>query len=648
MKNLIWKKKSAKKAENTVNINKEFLSTIAPEGGITFKEDRYVKTGNGYEACIHVIDTPVNVGQYWLADIINRDDTVVVLDVVSENRAVTLKKLKKAMSEQQSRTFEERTIQEKYSAQYELEVLEDLNRQIAEQGEIIKEIHIRIYVAASDTETLDKKVGIIKEDLDGRSFRSSVFLFEEKDEWLSKIISIDEQKKLPSKRPGKGVPASTLGAGYFLDHTFLNDKTGFPLATTATGGSFIWDIFTVNGKRTFFNAIVLGNMGMGKSTLLKLIEEDAYAKNYFIRGYDKVRDYEFLVKQQKGKYLTLDGTDGKLNPLDIYATATKGEEASEIDIRGSFQQHISKVCTLFQFMSRDATDSDLKVFEQLLISFYVHKKLWGKNISDEELEKIGVVNLAPEKYPTMSEFLHYAEEVFKVKSQHGISTNMQMMYEKVILTLRNMVESYGDVFDGITTMRDFSDEQVVFFDIRGLSNMKQQVFHAQLYMSLTLIWNHAMQHGMKVKRMIEAGEISFAEAIKTLIFIDECHNLINESNIFAVETITNFQREMRKFLTGILLATQSPNEMLPDGMDSSTQSKLRTVFNLTQYKFLMGMDSSVIPKLKSVMEETFTQNEYEIITALDKGQALYYDREHKMLLDIEASPDQLSRYKGGA
>ncbi|EAC7705874.1 ATP-binding protein, partial [Listeria monocytogenes] len=121
--------------------------------------------------------------------------------------------------------------------------------------------------------------------------------------------------------------------GYFLDHTFLNDKTGFPLATTATGGSFIWDIFTVNGKRTFFNAIVLGNMGMGKSTLLKLIEEDAYAKNYFIRGYDKVRDYEFLVKQQEGKYLTLDGTDGKLNPLDIYATATKGEEASEIDIR---------------------------------------------------------------------------------------------------------------------------------------------------------------------------------------------------------------------------------------------------------------------------------------------------------------------------
>lgn len=87
--------KIGKKAENTVNINKEFLSTIAPEGGITFKEDRYVKTGNGYEACIHVIDTPVNVGQYWLADIINRDDTVVVLDVVSENRAVTLKKLKK-------------------------------------------------------------------------------------------------------------------------------------------------------------------------------------------------------------------------------------------------------------------------------------------------------------------------------------------------------------------------------------------------------------------------------------------------------------------------------------------------------------------------------------------------------------------------
>lgn len=644
----MWKPKKKTKAEAIVNINKTFLASIAPEGGITFREDRYVKTGSGFEACIHLIDTPVNVGQYWLADIINRDDTVVVMDVVSENRAVTLKRLKKAMSEQQARTHEERTLQEKYAAKYELDVLEDLNRQIAEQGEIIKEVHIRIFVAASDRETLDKKVGVIQEDLDGRSFRSSVFLFEEKDEWLSKVIPIDEQKKLPSKRAGKGIPASTLGAGYFLDHTFLNDPTGFPLATTATGGSFIWDLFTVNGKRTFYNIIVLGNMGMGKSTLLKLIEEDSYAKGYFIRGFDKVRDYEYLVNNQGGKYLTLDGTDGKLNPLQIYATATKGEEAKEIDIAGSFQQHISKVCTLFQFMSRDATDSDIKVFEQLLTSFYIHKKLWGKQLSEKELKEIGVVNLPPESYPTMSEFLHYAEQIFAAQSQKGISANMQSMYEKVILTLRNMVDSYGNVFDGITTMRDFSKEQVVFFDIRGLSNMKQQVFHAQLYMSLTLIWNHAMQHGMKVKQMIENGELTFEEAIKTLIFIDECHNLINESNLFAVETITNFQREMRKFLAGILFATQSPNEMLPDGMDSSAQSKLRTVFNLTQYKFLMGMDSSVIPKLRSVMEETFTQNEYEIITSLDKGQALYYDREHKMLLDIEATPEQLDRYRGGA
>lgn len=641
--------KKRKEKEKVIPIDKALLAKLAPEGGITFKEDRYVKTGSGYEACIHLVDTPVNVGAFWLADIINRDDTVVTMDVISENRAITLKRLKKAMSEQQARTAEERTLQEKYNAKYELDVLEDLNRQIAEQGEIIKEVQIRIFVAATDRESLDKKIGEIKEDLDGRSFKSAVYLFEEKDEWLSRYIPIDEQKKLVSKRSGKGIPATAFGAGYPFDHTYLSDPTGFPLATTATGGSFVWDLFTVNGKRTFYNIIVLGNMGMGKSTLLKLIEEDAFAKNYFIRGYDKMRDYEYLTKEQGGLYITLDGSDGKLNPLQIYATATKGEEAKEVDIEGSYMQHISKVCTLFQFMSKDASDSDLKIFEELLNAFYTHVGLWDTKAKTEaELHQLGVVDLPPERYPTMSQFLGFVENLFEQNRAKGLSVTMQTMYEKVILTIRNMVTSYGNIFDGITTMEDFSKEQVVFFDIRGLSNMKKQVFHAQLYMSLTLIWNHAMQHGMKMKAKMENGEISFAEAIKTLIFIDECHNLINESNLFAVETITNFQREMRKFLAGIIFATQSPNEMLPDGMDSSTQSKLRTVFNLTQYKFLMGMDSSVIPKLRSVMEETFTQNEYEIITSLDKGQALYYDRENKMLLDIEATPEQLARFKGGA
>lgn len=641
--------KKRKEKEKVIPIDKVLLAKLAPEGGITFKEDRYVKTGSGYEACIHLVDTPVNVGAFWLADIINRDDTVVTMDVISENRAITLKRLKKAMSEQQARTAEERTLQEKYNAKYELDVLEDLNRQIAEQGEIIKEVQIRIFVAATDRESLDKKIGEIKEDLDGRSFKSAVYLFEEKDEWLSRYIPIDEQKKLVSKRSGKGIPATAFGAGYPFDHTYLSDPTGFPLATTATGGSFVWDLFTVNGKRTFYNMIVLGNMGMGKSTLLKLIEEDAFAKNYFIRGYDKVRDYEYLTKEQGGLYITLDGSDGKLNPLQIYATATKGEEAKEVDIKGSYMQHIAKVCTLFQFMSQDATDSDLKIFEELLNAFYTHVGLWNpKAKSEAELQQLGVVDLPPERYPTMSQFLNFVEKLFEQNRAKGLSVTMQTMYEKVILTIRNMVTSYGNIFDGITTMEDFSKEQVVIFDIRGLSNMKKQVFHAQLYMSLTLIWNHAMQHGMKMKAKMENGEITFAEVIKTLIFIDECHNLINESNLFAVETITNFQREMRKFLAGIIFATQSPNEMLPDGMDSSTQSKLRTVFNLTQYKFLMGMDSSVIPKLRSVMEETFTQNEYEIITSLDKGQALYYDRENKMLLDIEATPEQLARFKGGA
>lgn len=50
-----------------------------------------------------------------------------------------------------------------------------------------------------------------------------------------------------------------------------------------TNGSVIYDPFKFDDVRTFFNILVLGKMGMGKSTLLKMIEEDQFARGNFIR-----------------------------------------------------------------------------------------------------------------------------------------------------------------------------------------------------------------------------------------------------------------------------------------------------------------------------------------------------------------------------
>nr|HAQ3419060.1 ATPase [Enterococcus faecium]HAQ7055984.1 ATPase [Enterococcus faecium]HAQ7748802.1 ATPase [Enterococcus faecium]HAQ7757914.1 ATPase [Enterococcus faecium]HAZ1071519.1 ATPase [Enterococcus faecium] len=77
-----------------------------------------------------------------------------------------------------------------------------------------------------------------------------------------------------------------------------------------------------------------------------------------------------------------------------------------------------------------------------------------------------------------------------------------------------------------------------------------------------------------------------------LAMIDECHNAINPDFIETVNYVTNFQREMRKVEAMTVLATQSPQEMVPENMSSDNFSKLKKVFEFSSTKIFMRMDES--------------------------------------------------------
>ncbi|GAB5759697.1 hypothetical protein JMUB7525_27130 [Staphylococcus aureus] len=47
----------------------ELLSQIQPRGGVNFKNDFYVRKGTGYETCITIYETPTDVEDFWLGQI---------------------------------------------------------------------------------------------------------------------------------------------------------------------------------------------------------------------------------------------------------------------------------------------------------------------------------------------------------------------------------------------------------------------------------------------------------------------------------------------------------------------------------------------------------------------------------------------------
>ncbi|MRU08359.1 ATP-binding protein, partial [Bacillus anthracis] len=146
----------------------------------------------------------------------------------------------------------------------------------------------------------------------------------------------------------------------------------------------------------------------------------------------------------------------------------------------------------------------------------------------------------------------------------------------------------------------------------------------------------------------EEKNLSIEDVKYFMVFLDECHNVINSQNEFANRYVLEFEREMRKFFAGIFFATQSPQEMLPPPGSTVDVSTMKAIFELTQYKIFLNMDNSVLETLKSVLGESLTESEFRILPELKRGEAIVQVSSTETY-NVMFDPDekQLERFKGG-
>lgn len=622
------------------------IATVQPQGGIEFKE-RYYRTGDGYTNCITIYDIPKILHDNWLDRICNRSGVISVLDISTIERHESVKKVNRSIGEQSSRLYQKNSkTMQKIEAQDAYQSLVGLGQNISQHGETMKRFVLRLYVSKDTEQALEEEVALIRKELESMGFKAQMMQFESKDNFLSLLYSYDQQKKhLSHFRKGYPIQAGQLGGGYYFNHEQLIDERGAYLGTTMTNGSFVFDPFKSDNIRTYFNILVLGKMGAGKSTLLKMIEEDQFAKGHFIRGFDKARDFAPMIRQQGGKILTLDGTDGRINILQIYGSSSISEEDLRVSQVNSYKIHLDKLKMQIKLINQDLSDTDLIEVKSAFNEFYMSYGIFDPKKGESQ----NVTQLPNDAYPTMSEFLKYFKDVYVPSLQSNDITEEKLRgLEKIEATITEMTQTYGDIFDGITTLEDMENEQVVMFDIEGVIALGDNVKNSVLFTALQLIWSQAMKHGRRYKNMIESGEIDEIDAKRFMFFIDECHNLINAKNEDVVEFIVKFQKEMRKFLAGVIFATQSPQELIPENPNSNVHAKLKQVFALTQSKFLMNMDPTDVKSLKGVIGGDIKDSEYARISQFHRGQALVHISGLKaMVINVSPTQDQLNRFSGG-
>src|SRR5699024_12150712 len=82
-----------------------------------------------------------------------------------------------------------------------------------------------------------------------------------------------------------------------------------------------------------------------------------------------------------------------------------------------------------------------------------------------------------------------------VCSSDLLSRTRASRLEKIELFIDNLVNTYGYLFDGHTTIPDFTNEQVIMFSIRTLTSLEENIFNAQMYNALNMIWDNLIKIG---------------------------------------------------------------------------------------------------------------------------------------------------------
>lgn len=630
------------KREEIRELDTELIAHIQPQLGISFRDEKYIRAGDGYEAVIYVYGYRKNVGTHWLLTLMNISSSVVILDVSTEDTAEALKAINKSMKEQSSRTKYSREYGDVIDAQERFDEMGGLHVGINE-GDALKLVKCRIYVPDSTLFEIDQKVSRIIGSLKGQGFDAGVCIGETKNEWQSMFRPYEKQMDSVYKREGQPVPASILARGNPFHFNSLSDPFGFcyGFASNAMGGSVIFDPFRKDETSTSYSGVVVGKMGYGKSTLLKKMLLDRAIRGDYLRVFDPTGEYRTLTEHLDGKIISLDGsTKAKINALEIFRT--------DEDPFICYNHHLSKMSTIYRYLRPGADQYDIITFEEILGNLY--QKYGLAPDKDDPNKKI--TGLDPINYPTFSElsiFIRQCREKMEKEDETVSNREKIKRYERIETVIQRTVDNYGNIFDGHTSMQDLTGEQIVVFDIKNLLGMSPEIFDAQLFSALSLCWDNCVSIGAEMKRLYDQGSIRIQDATKFLIILDEAHRIINSGKTAGVEQITTYAREARKYFGGIIMASQSIRDFVPDHSENAAVQMIRTLFELTAYKFIMNQDSNCKGKLAEVFRDALTDHELESVPKLIKGEAiLVLSGDRNIRMKIEISEEEEKLFTGGA
>lgn len=616
----------------------DFILDTQPVGNIRFL-DNMTQTGNAYMASLYFYRYPSQPEGLWQALIHNIENSFVITDIANQESGEVLQKVQRAIREQYNRMIEEKEAYDAEIAQEEYVDLNYLGKALRRTEEVMKYFTLRLVLYADTKQELEKRVVEVRKYLEKNQFGATVLVMEQEHEYQAMFLDHSSQSYLPNKRVGRDIPSSQIALTFPANHVYLHDRRGLHLGYSLTNGNIFFDCFELDGVyRQHYNVIILGQMGSGKSTLMKKLLVNMGAKGTHLRGFDKSGEFTKVIDYLDGKIVALDGSSGTINIFQVFPTVLNNT-TNEIDEISSFTQHKSKIATWYGIIKPSVTNEELAIFELALNRLY--QNYWN----DQDEEKPNYTQRHNSDYPLLEEFLQTVETMLNEPNNTAtVRTNLEMIH----LTFDKLVSVYDQLFNQYTSLGDVITEQILFFNIDNLMAMDNKtVIDAQLFNALNLFWASLVNHGKEQVRQYNNREVSFDQIKRSMLVIDECHNLINQDNPRLTKFINTMQREGRKLFIGVMLATQSLSSLAPEVIRSEASEMLREIYTFSQYRFYFQISTANIEHLKRLSNNEVTAGQVERIARYPQGRCLLSFSGTNIEFNVEASDRELELFSGG-
>lgn len=433
------------------------------------------------------------------------------------------------------------------------------------------------------------------------------------------------------------LPASSVANLYPFNYSGKTDPHGFYLGRDKFGTNILTDFDRRSDDKTNANVLILGNSGQGKSHLLKGILANLRESGKSLIVLDPEQEYQELCENLGGCYLDYLSGEYVINPLQPLAwseePATEDDDRtpeqrdaapisrfliggtkdlapapensvgnSIMSIPGPFRnasmlsRHISYLKDFFRSY-KDFTTAQLDTIELML------QKLYRRFDMDDYTD---FTQVAPEKFPTMSDFYDLLEEEFDLYDPKRKNLFSEETIQEVCLGLHSMCKgAESKYFNGHTNIKD---DKFLVFGVKGIMELNRNLRDALLFSILSYMTN----------ALLGAGNYVGA--------LDELYLFL--TNFTAIEYIRNLMKRDRKKDSLLVLASQNIEDFLQPGVKELT----KPLFSIPTHQFLFNPGQLEPKAFCDTLQ--LEQAEFQLIRYPERGTCLYRCGNERYLLQV--------------